>query len=83
MKCITSARCYPRQSSLLCTNQTTNKYGTKRANMVRETNKGVMMRCKTITAKLLTVVRLLVEPITPLAKPKASLEESLSIRQPY
>ena len=51
--------------------------------MVRETNKGVMMRCKTITANLLTIVRLLVEPITPLEKPKASLEESLSIRQPY
>ena len=52
-----------------------------RANMSRETNEGVMMRCKIISAKLLTIVGLLVEPRTSLAKPKASLEASLSIRQ--
>ena len=40
------------------------------------------MRFKTITAKLLTIVRLIVEPITNLAKPKAYLETYLSIRQP-
>ena len=50
--------------------------------MSRETNEGVMMHCKSITANLLTIVGLLVENITSLAKPKASLEASLSIRKP-
>ena len=44
-------------------------------------NKGVVMRLKTITTNLLTIVHLLVETITSLAKPKASLEESVSIRK--
>ena len=48
--------------------------------MSRETNEGVMMRCKTVTANLLAIVLLLVEPITSLAKPKAYLEAYLSIR---
>ena len=50
--------------------------------MSRETNEGVMMRCKKITANLLTILHLLVEHITPLEKPKASLEAYISIRQP-
>ena len=49
--------------------------------MTRETNEGVIMRFKTITTNLSTIVHLLVEPITSLAKPKASLETSISIRQ--
>ena len=49
--------------------------------MSRETNEGVMMRFKTITANLSTIVHLLVEPIKSLEKPKASLEASFSIRQ--
>ena len=62
-------------------NQTPNKYGTTRANMSRETNEAVMMRCKKITSNLLRIVCILVEPITSLAKSKASIEESLSIRK--
>ena len=50
--------------------------------MSRDTNKKVVMCCKTITANLLTIVRLLVEPSTSLVKLKASLETSLYIRQP-
>ena len=42
--------------------------------MTREANEGVMMYFKTITMNLLTIVHPLVEPITSLAKPKASLE---------
>ena len=49
--------------------------------MSRETNEGVMMNFKTITVNLLTIVHPLVEPITSLAKPKAYLEASFSIRQ--
>ena len=49
--------------------------------MPMDTNEGVVMSCKTITANLLTIVCLLVEPITPLAKPRVSLEVSLSISQ--
>ena len=49
------------------------KYGTTRANMSREINEGVMMRCKTITANLLKIVPLIVEPVISLAKPKASI----------
>ena len=73
MKVIIEAIWYPRQSSLLWTNQT--------ANMSRETNEGSMMCCKTIKANVLTIVRLLVEPITSLAKPKAYLESYISIMQ--
>ena len=50
--------------------------------MPRETNEGVMMSCKIITANFLTKVRLLVGPITPLAKQKDSIQAYLSIRQP-
>ena len=39
------------------------------------------MRCKKITANSLTIVRLLVEHITSLAKPKAYLEAYLYIRK--
>ena len=53
----------------------------KTANMARETNKGVMTCCKTIMANLSTIVRLLFEAITSLAKPKDSLEASLHISQ--
>ena len=51
--------------------------------MSREKNKGVMMRFKTITANLSTILHLLVEPITSLEKQKAYLEESISIRKPW
>ena len=74
MKFVIAASLYPRQSSLLWTSQT--------ANMSRETDEGVMMRCKTITANLLIIVRLLVEPITSLAKPKSYLESYIYISQP-
>ena len=54
----------------------------KTSNMSRETNEGVMMRCKTINANVSKIVNLLVEPITSLAKLKDSIEAYLSIRQP-
>ena len=50
--------------------------------MSRGKNKGVIMHCKTIMANLLTLVGLIVETSTEIEKPKGSLEESLSIRQP-
>ena len=50
--------------------------------MPRETNEGVMMHCKTITADFLTIVGLLVEPITPIAKTKDSPEAYISISKP-
>ena len=49
--------------------------------MSTETNEGVMMRFKTIMTNLSTIVHLLVEPITSLGKPKASLEEYIYVRQ--
>ena len=49
--------------------------------MSRETDEGVMMCFKTITTNLLTIIHLLVEPIKSLAKPKASLEAFIYIRQ--
>ena len=49
--------------------------------MSRETNEGVMMHFKTITMNLLTIVHPIVEPITSLSKPKASLEAYFSIWQ--
>ena len=52
------------------------------SNIYREKNEGVMMRCKTIMDILWTILRLLVEPIQYLEKPKASLEQSLSISKP-
>ena len=50
-------------------------------NMSREKNKGVMIHLKTITTNLSTIVHILVEPITSLAKTKASPEVYFSIRQ--
>ena len=50
--------------------------------MSRVMNEGVMMRFKAVTANLLTVVGLIVEPSTAIEKPKGSLGVSLSIRQP-
>ena len=47
---------------IIVTNQAAKQYGTTRANMPRKKNDRVMMSCKTITSKLLTVVGLLVEP---------------------
>ena len=73
MKGIIGASCYPRQSSLLST--------IKIENMSREVNEGVMMRFKTITENFSTIVHLLVEPIISLAKPKAYVEASISIRK--
>ena len=49
--------------------------------MSRETNEGVMMQFEKITMNLLTIVHPLVEPITSLAKPKASMEPSIYIRK--
>ena len=50
--------------------------------MSRETNEWVMMHCKTVTMNMSTIVHpLIVETITSVAKPKASLEASISIRQ--
>ena len=40
-----------------------------------------MMLFKTVTTNLSTLVHLLVEPIVSLAKQKASMEASISIRQ--
>ena len=51
--------------------------------MSRVVNKGVVMHFKASTANLLTVVGLLVEPITSVAKPKGYLEAYLSIIQPH
>ena len=45
-------------------------------------NKGVMMRCKAVTANFLTLLDIIVEPSTAIVKPNTSLEEYLSIRQP-
>ena len=50
--------------------------------MPMDTNEGFMMRCKTITANLLTVLVLLVELSTSVAHPKGSLEEYLVIGKP-
>ena len=50
------------------------------AKMSSDMNKRVVMRCKTITSNLLTVVRLLVEPSTAVEK-KGSLEASIYIRR--
>ena len=50
-------------------------------NISRETNNGFMMRFKTMTTNLSTIVHIFVETITSLAKPKASLEAFISIRK--
>ena len=49
--------------------------------MSKVTNEGVMMRCKVVTANLLTVVGLLVEPSIAIAKPKGSIDASIYISQ--
>ena len=49
----------------------------------RETNKVNMMCFKTITACFSTIICILVEPITYLAKTKPYLEASISIRVLY
>ena len=41
-------------------------------------NKGVKMRCKSVTANLFTVAGLLVETIADIAKPNVYLEASIS-----
>ena len=51
--------------------------------MSRKTNERVMMRYKTNTANLLTILGLLVEHVTSLAKPKASIEAYIAIRKTY
>ena len=58
-----------------CTSQT--------ANMSQETNEGIMVYCKTITAKFLAIVHCLVETIIIHAKPKAYLEAYISACQPF
>ena len=42
------------------------KYGNTRANMSRDMNEGVTMNCKAIAANLLTILRVIVGPTTPL-----------------
>ena len=68
-------------SVIIVKNQTVNKIGTERANMSRVTNEGVMICFKAIMANFLTVVGLLVGPITSILKLKGYLEASLSIWQ--
>ena len=82
MKGVISESFWPRQSSLFRTNQKANKYGTTRANMSTVMNEGVRMRYKVVTANLLKVVGLLVEPSTVISKPVSSLKAYISIRQP-
>ena len=53
-----------------------------RANISRVMNEGVMMRCKAVTANLLTVVGLIVYSSAAISKPKVYLEAYLSIMQP-
>ena len=62
--------------------QNSKKYGITLANMSTAINKGIKMRCKSVTANFFTVVGLLVENITAIAKPKGYLEAFLSIGQP-
>ena len=50
--------------------------------MSRKKNEEVMMRCKKITANLLIIADILVEPITSIVKPKGSLEAYLYISEP-
>ena len=49
--------------------------------MSRETNEEVVIYFKTVTMNLFTIVQLIFETITSLAKPKASLEAYFSISQ--
>ena len=49
--------------------------------MSRGENEGVMMRFKKITTNFSAIIHLLVEPVTSLAKQKASMEASLSIKK--
>ena len=81
MKGVIAASCWTRKSSFFRTNQTANRYRTTRENLSTVMNKGVKMRYKAVTANLLTVVGLLVEPSKAIKK-MSSLEASLSIRQP-
>ena len=71
---IIASRFWPKQASLFRKNQTAKKYLITRANMSRVKNEGVMMSYKEVTAKFLSLVCLLVEPSTPIAKPKGSIE---------
>ena len=66
---------------IIVTNQRAKQYETTIVNMPMETNKVVVMCCKIITANFLTVLGLLVEPITSIAKTKANLQAYLSISQ--
>ena len=50
--------------------------------MSRVKNEGVMMSYKEVTAKFLSVVCLVVEPSTPIAKPKGSIEAYIYIIKP-
>ena len=54
----------------------------KRANMSTVTNKGFNMPCKAVMEKNFTVVVLIYESTTSIAKPKGSLEAYIYIRQP-
>ena len=79
MKDIIAASCWPRQSSLLWWNKA-NKYETARAKMSTVMNEGVEIHCKAVTTQVFTVVGLLVELGTAVAKSKGSLEASPPIR---
>ena len=57
------------------------KYGTKNQH-VEETNEVVMMPCKSITAKLLTVLGILIEPSASIATRKGYVDAYIYIMQP-
>ena len=70
------------QAVIIVANQTEKKHETTIANISRDTKKRVVICCKSITANLLTVVGIHVEPSTSIAKPKVCLEVYISVRQP-
>ena len=51
------------------------KYGMKRANMSMVMNEGVNICCKSVTTQVYTVIGLLVELVTYIAKAKGYIEE--------
>ena len=80
MKDIISASFWPRKPSLLRTNKTAKKHGTKRVNISTVMNEEVKMHWKSVTSKFFTVAGIIVEISTSNKKPKCYLEVSLSIR---
>ena len=56
------------------TKKKANKYRTKRANMSTVMNKGVRIHCKAVTTQVFTVLGLLVELVTYIAKSKSFIK---------